>query len=34
MKEILSAPDGIPQSILDKADCIVILPSAVKSQTA
>jgi lipid-binding SYLF domain-containing protein len=32
MKEILNAPDGttIPQSVLDKADCIVVLPSVVK----
>lgn len=30
MKEILNAPDGIPQSILDKADCVVILPSVLK----
>jgi SH3 domain-containing YSC84-like protein 1 len=30
MKEILNAPDGIPQSVLDKADCIVILPSVLK----
>jgi lipid-binding SYLF domain-containing protein len=30
MKEILDAPDGIPQSVLDKADCIVILPSVLK----
>jgi SH3 domain-containing YSC84-like protein 1 len=30
MKEILDAPDGIPQSILDKADCVVILPSVLK----
>jgi len=30
MKEILNAPDSIPQSVLDKADCIVILPSVVK----
>src|SRR5215831_10332498 len=30
MKEILNAPDGIPQSVLDKADCVVILPSVVK----
>src|SRR6516225_6214606 len=30
MKEILSAPDGIPQSVLDKADCVVILPSVLK----
>src|SRR6266436_5536679 len=30
MKEILNAPDGIPQSVLEKADCVVILPSVVK----
>src|SRR5271169_6020384 len=30
MKEILNAPDGIPQSVLDKADCVVILPSVLK----
>lgn len=30
MKEILDAPDSIPQSVLDKADCVVVLPSVVK----
>jgi len=30
MEEILKAPDGIPQSVLDKADCVVILPSVLK----
>src|ERR1700740_1439178 len=30
MKEILNAPDGIPKSVLDKADCVVILPSVLK----
>jgi SH3 domain-containing YSC84-like protein 1 len=30
MKEILEAPDSIPQSVLDKADCVVILPSVLK----
>ncbi len=30
MKEILSAPESIPQSVLDKADCVVVLPSVVK----
>jgi lipid-binding SYLF domain-containing protein len=30
VKEILNAPDGIPQSVLDKADCVVILPSVLK----
>src|SRR6516225_11444596 len=30
MQEILKAPDGIPQSVLDKADCVVVLPSVLK----
>src|SRR5215467_14652607 len=30
MKEILNAPDSIPQSVLDKADCVVVPPSVVK----
>jgi SH3 domain-containing YSC84-like protein 1 len=30
MKEILDAPDSIPQDVLDKADCVVILPSVLK----
>jgi len=30
MLEILNAPDSIPQSVLDKADCVVILPSVLK----
>jgi lipid-binding SYLF domain-containing protein len=30
LQEILNAPDSIPQSVLDKADCIVILPSVLK----
>jgi SH3 domain-containing YSC84-like protein 1 len=30
MKEILAAPNSIPQSVLDKADCVVILPSVLK----
>jgi len=30
MKEILAAPDSIPQSVLDKAECVVILPSVLK----
>ena len=29
-KEILDAPDSIPQDVLDKADCVVILPSVLK----
>ena len=31
MQEILSAPDSIPQSVLDKADCVVVLPSVLKA---
>jgi lipid-binding SYLF domain-containing protein len=31
MQEILNAPDSIPQSVLDKADCIVVLPSVLKA---
>jgi lipid-binding SYLF domain-containing protein len=30
MKEILAAPDSIPQNVLDKSDCVVILPSVLK----
>ena len=30
LKEILNAPDSIPQDVLDKADCVVILPSVLK----
>jgi SH3 domain-containing YSC84-like protein 1 len=30
MKEILNAPDSIPQSVLDKADCVAIMPSVLK----
>jgi SH3 domain-containing YSC84-like protein 1 len=30
LKEIINAPDTMPQSVLDKADCIVILPSVLK----
>jgi lipid-binding SYLF domain-containing protein len=30
MKEILNAPDSIPKDVLDKADCVVILPSVLK----
>src|SRR6202022_1912722 len=31
MKEILDIPDDIPQDILDKARCVVVLPSVVKA---
>jgi lipid-binding SYLF domain-containing protein len=30
MREILNIPDGIPKSVLDKANCVVILPSVLK----
>jgi lipid-binding SYLF domain-containing protein len=30
MQEILNIPDNIPQSVLDKADCVVVLPSVIK----
>lgn len=30
IKEILNAPDSIPQDVLDKADCVVVLPSVKK----
>jgi SH3 domain-containing YSC84-like protein 1 len=30
MKEILNIPEDIPQSVLDKADCVVVLPSVLK----
>jgi SH3 domain-containing YSC84-like protein 1 len=31
MKEILNIPDDIPQSLLDKADCVVVMPSVLKA---
>jgi SH3 domain-containing YSC84-like protein 1 len=31
MKEILNVPDNIPQSLMNKADCVVVLPSVVKA---
>ncbi|HVI11075.1 MAG TPA: lipid-binding SYLF domain-containing protein [Candidatus Binatia bacterium] len=30
MKEILDIPDDIPQDLLDKAECVVVLPSVLK----
>jgi lipid-binding SYLF domain-containing protein len=30
MSEILNVPDDIPQNLLDKARCVVVLPSVVK----
>ena len=31
LKEILGVPDGIPQDLLDKADCVVVFPSVLKA---
>jgi SH3 domain-containing YSC84-like protein 1 len=31
MKEIMDIPDDIPQDLIDKADCVVVLPSVVKA---
>jgi SH3 domain-containing YSC84-like protein 1 len=31
IKEILDIPDDIPQSLLDKADCVIVLPSVLKA---
>jgi lipid-binding SYLF domain-containing protein len=30
MQEIVNIPDNIPQDVLDKADCVVVLPSVIK----
>jgi SH3 domain-containing YSC84-like protein 1 len=30
MKEIMDIPDNIPQSIIDHAECVVVLPSVIK----
>ena len=30
MKEILGVPDDIPQDLIDKADCIIVIPSVIK----
>ena len=31
LKEILNIPDDIPQDLLDKAECVVVLPSVKKA---
>lgn len=31
VKEILGVPDDIPQNLLDKADCVIVLPSVIKA---
>lgn len=30
MKEIINIPDDIPQNLLDKADCVIVIPSMLK----
>ena len=30
MVEILNVPDDIPADILDKAECVIVLPSVIK----
>src|ERR1700733_2562004 len=30
LKEILDIPDDIPQSLIDKADCVIVLPTVLK----
>jgi lipid-binding SYLF domain-containing protein len=30
MEEILNVPDGIPQELLDKAECVIVIPSMTK----
>jgi lipid-binding SYLF domain-containing protein len=31
MTEIMNIPDDIPQNVIDKADCVVVLPSVLKA---
>jgi lipid-binding SYLF domain-containing protein len=31
MSEILNVPEDIPQDLLDKADCVIVLPSVLKA---
>jgi SH3 domain-containing YSC84-like protein 1 len=31
ISEIMNVPDDVPQSVIDKADCVVVLPSVVKA---
>jgi SH3 domain-containing YSC84-like protein 1 len=30
IKEILNVPDDIPQDLLDKAECVIVMPSVIK----
>jgi SH3 domain-containing YSC84-like protein 1 len=31
MKEVLNVPEGIPQDLLDKAECVIVFPSVLKA---
>src|ERR1700685_3369907 len=31
ISEIMNVPDDIPQNVIDKADCVVVLPSVLKA---
>lgn len=31
LQEIMNIPDNIPQTILDKADCVIVIPSVLKA---
>jgi lipid-binding SYLF domain-containing protein len=31
MKEIMNIPDNIPQNLLDKAECVIVIPSVIKA---
>src|SRR5579862_6661793 len=31
LKEILNIPDDIPQNLIDKADCVVVIPTVLKA---
>jgi SH3 domain-containing YSC84-like protein 1 len=31
MKEITGVPDNVPQKLLDKADCVIVIPSVLKA---
>jgi SH3 domain-containing YSC84-like protein 1 len=31
LKEIMNIPDDIPQNLIDKADCVVVIPSVLKA---
>lgn len=31
LKEIMNIPDDIPQTLIDKADCVIVIPSVLKA---